>query len=268
MTTIIEFGSRNSGLFDAYSDKDAYLLYGFGDKVEDEVKSLERLGYSVTVASTDRAEYLSKEGSLFIRHVFFEGKFLSGDVVKVGEIKSLWSYSSNYEDEIQENSDMLRLLEYIPCTKSSISTINDIVVCSIRNVLIRKLAMQGFFSFSWQDVLSDSEKLGMLNKDESDFILRSRKLKNLYRSGVRMKLSSGYLNSLGYLVRKVIDDKRLFRIGRHKDILSLPEKEKDCSYSQLRAIELLCAYYDFDASMEKYSALSKKPSYFISRGFK
>lgn len=266
MTTIIEFGSRRHGTNDLLSDKDVYLLYGENDDVIQEKSNLERQGYSVTTSTRSRAEYLSLNGSLFIRHVFFEGAVINGCEEDRSYIKDLWRPASCYDHEIEDNIHMLKILEAIPSTMESIAAVNDIIICSLRNVLIRKLANDGVFVFSWKDVIAESVARNLINEADSILMRKARVCKNSYRLGIIPKLHDTFIESLEKLTKKVIDKKRKIKFGSHKDILASPEREKEGSYSQLRAIELLCSHYRFHESMGKYTELVKDPAYFAALG--
>ena len=266
MSTVIEFGSRAHGCHDIFSDKDAYLLYEENDDISQEKNDLERKGYSVTTSSRSRVEYLAARGSLFVRHVFFEGKVLKGSEEEKIAVNKRWCPALSYEEEIEDNVEMLSLLEAIPSTIESIATVNDIVVCSARNVLIRKLANRGVFVFSWSDVISQSIRYKFINKNDALLIRQARRHKNSYRMGFMPKLNVTFLDDLENLTRKVIDKRRGFAFGSHKKILAAPEREKEGSYSQLRAVELLCSHYHFNAQIKKYAALVKDPAYFSALG--
>ncbi len=262
MTTIIEFGSRRHESYDFYSDKDAYILFSPNDNFVKEKKELERQGYSVTTSSIRRAKYLSAGGNLFVKHVFFEGAAISGTEEEITNIKNLWRPARSYDHEIEENVEMLGLLEVIPSTKESMATVNDIIICSLRNILIRKLANKGIFVFSWKDVISLSVKHNFINEIDAKVMFQARRYKNVYRFGFFPKLNEIFIQNLELISKKVIDKKRRFRFGSHKQILASPETVEEGSYSQLRAIELLCSHYHFHESMKKYSALVKDPAYF------
>lgn len=103
MTTVIEFGSRRHGCHDSFSDKDVYLLCGSSNNMAEKKVKLERLGYSVTTSTRARSEYLSSKGSLFIRHVFFEGSVIEGGDEDRIKIKQLWRSAPCYDSEIEEN---------------------------------------------------------------------------------------------------------------------------------------------------------------------
>lgn len=266
MTTIIEFGSQCHGNSDLFSDKDAYLLYGPNDDVTQEKSNLERQGYSVTTSTRSRAEYLSVSGSLFIRHVFFEGAAINGCEEERMYIKGLWRYASCYDHEIEDNIYMLRILETIPSTIESIATVNDIIICSLRNVLIRKLANAGTFVFSWNEVIAQSLTRNLINEADAIVMRKARIYKNGYRLGVIPKLHDSFVEALEKLTQKVIDKKRKIKFGNHKEVMASPERENEGSYSQLRAIELLCSHYRFHASMKKYTDLVKDPAYFSAVG--
>lgn len=157
---------------------------------------------------------------------------------------------------------MLGILEAIPSTIEALATVNDIVVCSLRNILIRRLANKGHFVFSWKDVLSQSKSHNFINEVDANIIRHSRIYKNTYRLGLAPKLDGRFIEYLEEITRKVMDKKRRFKFGSHKEIIAAPEKAIEGSYSQLRTIELLCSHYHFHESMAKYSVLAKDPAYF------
>lgn len=266
MSLIIEFGSRKQGCHDLYSDIDLLLVFDDQTQVNNEKMYFERLGYSVTTFSTERARYLSKIGSLFARHVFFEGSLLHGNCGTMKSYQSTWNPAANYDYEIEDNKELLAILENVPVTVESKATINDILVCSIRNVLIRKLANEGIYVFSWSRVLRESEVRGFINRNDVNVLYMARHFKNMYRGGVFPIINGHLIEALEFITQKVIDDKRKIKAGRHKDITSLPDKQIEGSYAQLRSIELLCSHYNFDKSMAKYVIATKDPSYFCSLG--
>lgn len=266
MNTFIEFGSHHHGCNDVYSDRDIFILYDDFSNIKNETSELESKGFSVTTCSKERAEYLSSQGSLFSRHVFFEGKITKGSEENVKKIRELWTPSSSYDFEIEDNKLLLSILETAPSTLESKAAINDIIICSLRNVLIRKLANIGIFEFSWKSILSESSKFGFINKNDTKVMLLARRYKNIYREGLVPSIKNSFIDSLEEIVQKVIDNKRKIKYGTHKQITSLPEKLNDGTYSQLRSIELLCSHYNFDESMEKYLELTKNPSYFCNVG--
>lgn len=266
MTAIIEFGSRRHGCYDSFSDKDAYLLYGPNDNVVQEKDKLERQGYSVTTSTRERAEYLSAKGNLFVRHVFFEGAVIGGCEQDRVNIKNLWRSAPCYDREIEENVEMLGILEAVPSTIESMAAVNDIIICSLRNILIRKLANSGFFVFSWKDIIFESRKRKLISENDATVMYQARMYKNGYRLGLIPKVNERFLELLEEIMQKVIDRKRRIKLGSHKEVLASPEKVKEGSYSQLRAIELLCSHYRFHESMKKYSSLVKDPAYFSAFG--
>jgi len=266
MTTLIEFGSHHHGCHDTFSDRDIFILYDKSENISHEKYQLEKSGYSVTSAIRSRTEYLSKIGSLFSRHVFFEGKVISGSEQEVSNIRNLWSPASDYNHEIEDNIQLLSVLESVPSTKESLATVNDILICSLRNVLIRKLANKGLYLFSWKDVLDESVKQNMLNTTDVKIMYQARRYKNAYRLELLPAISNSFIALLEGISRKVIDSRRLVKRGGHKQIISSPENQIEGSYSQLRAIELLTSHYYFHYSMKKHLMLAKDPSYFCAVG--
>jgi len=266
MSLVIEFGSRQHGCHDSHSDRDLMLIYDDSYQLSEKKYAFERLGYSVTVCSRKKANYLSKSGGLFIRHVVFEGRMVDGNIKQLKSLRSSWMAASNYDAEIHSNQEMLAVLERVPNNQLAGAVINDILICSIRNVLIRKLANEGVYLFSWKDVIRESVTRGFIKHNEIAALLLARRLKNIYRNGAKPIINDQLIGALESISRNVIDKSRKIRFGKHREIISLPDDQDTGSYAQLRAIELVCSYYSFDKSMNKYIQAIKDPNYFCNLG--
>lgn len=266
MNLVIEFGSKHHGCTDHYSDRDALLVYDSPDLVRAQRLELVRKGFSVTTLSYSAAHHLAKTGSLFARHVFFEGKPNEGHEAAIHNFKNAWTPSRRYAWEIESNMELLSVLDFTPASWESRATVVDILICSVRNVLIRKIAIRGDYYFSWPDIIGRSLRLGLIRKSDCRLILYARRLKNAYRARFIPKVSIPFLNALEDLCKRVIDPKRKIIRGTHREITSLPERYQEGSYAQLRAIELLCSHYSFDSSMARYTATTKDPNYFCRFG--
>lgn len=266
MNLVIEFGSRRHGCYDTFSDKDLMFIYDDANHLDNKRRTFESQGYSVTFCSKDKANYLSQSGSLFIRHVVFEGKPLIGDFNYLQSLRNKWKPAPNYDAEIESNKAMLAVLEKTPSTQEASSVINDILICSIRNVLIRKIANEGIYVFSWKDVIRESVLRGYIKNTEIGALLLSRRLKNIYRNGANPIFQGQLLEILESIARKIIDKRRKIKRGTNREITSLPDTQESGSYAQLRAIELLCSHYCFPKTMNKYIQATKDPSYFCNLG--
>ena len=258
----IEFGSKKRGDFDISSDKDMLII---GDNITQLIESKERRkieGYSVSITTTNKAKYMIDKGSLFFKHIIDEGELIEGNREEHLEIFGNWMPALDYQDEIDSNIDLLEILYYVPKTIEGVLAATDIVTISIRNILIRKLASFGLYVFSWEKVTSMAEKYNIISLNEKIILLHARQIKNYYRKGYFLQVSVFFLIRLMDILCGILSDKICFRFGTKKEIIQLYEKYRDGSYKQLRALELLCAYYGFSSSPPKFVKWIKDPNFF------
>lgn len=261
MNTIIEFGSITRRESDKYSDKDILIIYK--EKFpKDDKKLYTNQGYSVSIFNTKKAKYLTSNGSLFFKHIILEGNQIKGrnDLKELGK---LWYPLKNYDAEIEDNLDLLSCLANTPNNIYGVLAAIDISITSIRNILIRKLANQGMYLFSWIEILIKSIELNMLTKAEANCILAGRKLKKTYRNDIYFTPSEEIIENINSVLSR-FDQGRKIAFSTHKKIINQPEKFTNGSYAQLRAIELLCAEYKFSSDLKQLRSLTQQPAYFCS----
>lgn len=260
----IEFGSKKRGDFNMSSDKDMLLI---GSNFTQLLKEKERRkieGYSVSCMTTDKAKYLVGQGSLFFKHIIDEGSLITGNHDEHFEIIKHWKASPNYQNDIEGNVELLEILSQVPKTSEGILAATDLLTISIRNILIRKLALVGLYVFSWEKVSSLAVMHDLIELNEKTILLHARHIKNYYRQGYNVQISEFFLERLLGILGGILGKKIDFRFGKKSDIVQLPEKCNDGSYKQLRAIEFLCAFYGFDLSPHEFIIWIKDPNFFCS----
>ena len=260
----IEFGSKKRGDFNISSDKDMLLI---GSSLAQLFKEKERKkieGYSVSCMATTKAKYMVNQGSLFFKHIIDEGFLIEGNRGKYHEIIRDWKAAPNYQNDIDGNVELLEILSYVPQTAEGVLAATDIVTISIRNILIRKLASFGLYVFAWEQVASAAMKHNFITSNEKIIILHARQIKNYYRQGCDIQVSVFFLERVLDILGKIIDNKINFRFGKKQEIIQLHEKCNNGSYKQLRALELLCAYYGFSSSPPKFLSWIRDPNYFCT----
>lgn len=226
----------------------------------------EHKGYSVSMCPIAKAKYLSEHGSLFLYHVTNEGRVVSGDAETLNGIRSKWQPARDYQDEVDSNKQLLSTLAYAPNNIYGHCISNDILICSIRNVLIRRLASNGCYVFAWPDILRGGINQGLLNSRDVPALLLARRMKNMYRSGRFPNVGIPLLNHLVGVSQTLIDRSVNIRLVSSQGRLTIADRYRDGSYSQLRGIELLCAHYDFHSSVGSLRSATKDPSYFSAVG--
>ena len=65
------------------------------------------------------------------------------------KIFNSWVPRDHYNDEIESNLALLEIFKSIPNNKYAQNLINDILIISIRNILIRRIAEYGEYVFGW-----------------------------------------------------------------------------------------------------------------------
>jgi len=261
---VAEFGSRYNGIQDMYSDKDLLIVGTEWSNITEYSLRYELSGYSVSPFLESRALYLSSQGSLFFKHIINESSVICDKHKFLKKIKNTWEPRHNYNSEIESNIELLELLKYKPKTIHSLNFVNDLLIISIRNILIRKIAEQGQYVFGWDQIFKTSVRLGFLKERDIEVLKISKKLKNAYRSNVYLNISGSFIDEVLNIGSYILNQK--LKIGREneKQVLKSPETYQENSYKQLRALEFLCSHYSFDKSLSGYIKLIKKPNYTCS----
>ena len=266
MTLIVEFGSKHHGCLDRYSDRDLMLFYDSASSIKQKKEYYEKKGYSVSICSIKSAQYQASKGSLFLRHVAFEGSLVQGDSVELDSITKRWTAAPSYNNEIESNIELLSTLRHVPNNMYGNCVVNDILICSIRNVLIRRLANDGCYAFSWRDIMKEALDRGWLGPDDIKPLLLARRFKNAYRNRMLPNIANALIEHLESISRSMIDPVRTISRKVQKPRVSIADTYSDGSYSQLRAIELLCAHYQFSSSVKRLRLATSDPSYFAAVG--
>lgn len=264
----VEFGSRRRGDFKKFSDRDMLIIGDDCSNLNAEKKEKERQGYSVTAFSSTRARFLIKSGSLFFKHIFDEGELLEGRLLDFNDLKRSWTGKNNYEDEIEDNLYLLEVLKHLPSNNHGLVVANDIIITSIRNILIRKLAEYGLYIFSWEHVFNKSADFGLIRKEHIPVLLCSRVIKNAYRTGFIPRIDKGLFDKIVVISSHVFGKNGNVRFAGRREVFTLPAKCEERSYKQLRALELMCAEYQFHGSLDIYRESICNPSYFCAMGIR
>ncbi|HUB66585.1 MAG TPA: hypothetical protein VL981_03780 [Candidatus Methylacidiphilales bacterium] len=255
---LISFGSQARGEADSYSDTD--LL-----EVTD-VDSNDFKAASTLLMSQDRLLAASQTGSLFIKHVFSEGRLVAGTATDFAALTRSWQSAASYQDEIEENRDLLKLLAYVSSNQAGLAAAVDITICALRSILIRLLAERGEYLFSWAKLAERSLSVGLIHPRGPALIQAARRLKNLYRSGKDVIVPHSFVGTLIEATQPALGHVRL-NVGGVVPY-DLPDRCPERSYKQLRAMELVRAAHPNDRSFDRWSAWIADPRRFcIKAGY-
>jgi hypothetical protein len=262
----VAVGSAARGDNDVTSDRDLVLI-GDPSFLDATSAKYSLHGWSVVSMTQGRFAFLGAAGSLFLKHVISEGRLLAGDATDWEAARTRWIARRDYLDEIEENLDFLKLLQYVPETCEGMTAAVDIIACSIRNILIRRLAAKGLFYFAWAEVLSHSSKVVSLPSGAWSAMAWARQCKNLHRSGRTFDIEARKLVELSEIFREVLGGELVRFSNRAARVERMVETFADYSYGQLRGYEMVVAHRPFDPAFLQMRPLLRKPSYFCSGRF-
>ncbi len=258
---IAEFGSKHNGCASHYSDRDLLIVSNDWEKINSLKNYYKNIGFSVTSFHTDKANYLAKQGSLFFKHVIDESVLIYDDLNTYNQLSNNWSPKNNYNGEIESNVDLLELVRFVPQSKYSNNYLLDMLIISIRNILIRRIAESGEYVFDWENIAKVAFKYGCITYRDIEIISLSRKLKNRYRMGIYDEISRGLIDGLLSILNSLQREKIKLNYAKKNELLFLPDRFNNGSYKQLKALEAICCYYSFSPSMNHYIELVKDPNY-------
>lgn len=267
MTFVIEYGSGKRGDCDQTSDRDILLLGDNWPEVEGLYVQFADADYSVSFFSIGRAKYLLSAGSLFFKHVIDEGHVVRGGADNFQSLAAMWKPAKRYECEIQSTVDLLELLAVLPSCSRGVTIATDLLVNCLRSILIRRLAEQGSYIFSWTKLIRAASHRGLLPPDTERLVLVARRLKNEYRRFHRTHSELSLVEELAVITRAAVGDAGAIprlRFSTARAIDNLAESLPDYSYKQLRAWEFLCAEYPDDSSLGQFEEWAMQPHYFCS----
>ena len=260
---VLEIGSSARGDGDRWSDRDVLVVASAED-----LSHLEAIyaksGASVVALTQKRFDYLASRGSLFLKHAIDEGVLLEGAYDDWHSISKTWHSTGDYSNEIESNLNFLPVLECVPTSQSGAAAAIDVMVCSVRNILIRQLAKRGIFKFSWRDVALNSHHVVKLPSGAWRAVSWAREQKNRRRAGLPTAVQAGRVEEFAELFRRVLGSIPLDWTSSNARLERLASRFADGSYAQLRAFELLCANGADDHGLRALRAITARPSYFCS----
>lgn len=259
---IVEFGSRLNGRARAFSDKDLLIIGDDWQKINQKAAMFS--GYSITKFKHDKANYLSANGSLFFKHVIDEGKVISDTENLMSILQNNWQPRLNYNNEIFSNIDLLEILKIVPKNRWSNMFTLDLLIITIRNILIRKLASEGIYSFGWESIFINSMQLKYLSEKDIPLLLYARILKNKYRSFSNTIINEHIIGLLLNITSRLTNTAHKVGYGNEKQLLQSLNGYKSGSYKELRVIELFCLNREYSGELINYKQLISNPNYSCS----
>lgn len=188
--SIAIFGSILRDDFDKYSDKDLLI-------VGDDFKTLEKLKeyylskrWSPSIYTYSKLEYLSYNGSLFIKHLKNESQITIDNEHRLSKIISNFKEKKCYKKDINDSKWFFEILNYIPKTSLGYAWFCDSLFVGLRNYLVFENAQNGIFEFSFLKLLKILKHKGILKDRDISFLKELRVVKSNYRESNLNELPS------------------------------------------------------------------------------
>lgn len=238
--SILKYGSYIRGNSDKYSDKDILIVADKFEELNDLNSYYSNKGWSTSLYTYEKLEYLAKNGYLFVKHLINEGEIIEDENDILYNILQKFEERLDYNYEINKSSEFINYINIIPNTIESYFWLCDNIYVALRNSLIYKSALKNEFLFSYVDLIKSLLNDKEITESEYDTLLQLRVVKSCYRNNYKdIYPSLDYTNKVIRLANKIglnLDVK----FSNNINCLKLVDYDKiDSSYKKLRFIELI-----------------------------
>lgn len=182
--SILIFGSSVRRDFDKYSDKDLLIAADSYERINELQSYYSRNDWSISTYTYDKLEYLAENGSLFIKHLAQEGKFLKDDNGRLNDVICGFQEKNNYRADLNNCINYFQILNQYPDTVLGFAWFCDCFYVGLRNYLIYKYAEKGLFEFSYVELLSLLEQDDLINNEQKCLLTEIRVVKRNYREEI------------------------------------------------------------------------------------
>lgn len=261
------FGSSLRDDFDKYSDKDLLV-------VADDFKTLEKLkihystkNWSISYYTYSKLEFLSKNGSLFIKHLQEGSRSLVDHGSKLSKIISNFRSKESYHKDYKESKNYFEIIKVIPDSKFGYAWFCDCLYVGLRNLLIFENAEQNVFEFSYLKLLDLLRKNGKISESELKILKELRVVKRNYREDILDEFpSKSFVQKVIPIAKKIglIDSFEIFDLISFQEYVEVQIISKKFNpYQRLRLVE---GYY---SSQNQFNPELKKiisnPQFYASK---
>jgi predicted nucleotidyltransferase len=262
--SIAIFGSSLRSDFDKYSDKDLLIVAEDYETLENLKTNFLEDDWSISFYNYSKLKYLSKNGSLFIKHLQNESRIIVDKNDKLKEILSEFNPKSNYKKDIEGCLSYFEIIELIPNTTLGFAWFCDSLYVGLRNYLVFKNAEKGIFEFSFIKLLNILKEQRIIESHEIETLKELRVVKKNYRDEVFDELPSlsfvlkiaQIAKSIGILKELKIVDAFHFQNLVEKSILN----KKFNPYQKLRLVE---GYYcSKDLNIPELKKIISNPQFY------
>ena len=235
------FGSSLRDDFDKYSDKDLLVVAEDFETLEKLKKQYSKEDWSVSYYTYSKLEFLSENGSLFIKHLQDGSRSLVDHGSKLSKIISNFKSRDSYITDYKESKNYFEIIKVIPDSNFGYAWFCDCLYVGLRNLLIFENAAQNVYEFSYLKLLDLLRENGKISESESNILKELRVVKRNYREDILDEFPSKSFvqkvipiaKNIGLIDSFVIIDSISFQEYVEKQIKS----KKFNPYQRLRLVE-------------------------------
>jgi predicted nucleotidyltransferase len=261
------FGSSLRADFDQYSDKDLLVVAEDYKTLEELKKVYSEEDWSISYYTYSKLQYLSKNGSLFIKHLQKESKVIADENNRLSKILSEFNQKTTYETDILDSINYFEIIKTVPKTDLGIAWFCDSLYVGLRNYLVFKNAENGIFEFSFTKLLNILNQQGVISQLEIEILKELRVVKRNYRENILDELPSINFTQkvipiaikIGIIKSVKIVDSLIFQNIIEKNIL----KKSFNPYQRLRLVE---GYYcSQEINIPELKKIVSNPQFYASK---
>lgn len=265
--SIAIFGSSLRADFDKYSDRDLLVVANDFKTLEQLKKTYSKDDWSISYYTYSKLEYLSKNGSLFIKHLKNESKIIADKKDRLNKILNEFHPKKDYKKDIQDCQNYFDIIKTVPKTNLGFAWFCDSLYVGLRNYLVFKNAENGIFEFSFIKLLKRLKEEGEIGESDIEILKELRVVKRNYREEIIDELPSlSYIQkvipiakAIGILETVKIVDSLVFQNIINKSIV----REKFNPYQRLRLVE---GYYcSQKLNIPKLKKIISNPQFYASK---
>jgi len=178
---IAVFGSTARRQIDHLSDRDILFVSDKPAALRRAASRLETSGWSCINYSWSRLRKAAAWNSLFMQHLKQEAIILKDHEDILSSVLSRFSAKGSYKVEAEEAKHLLSILERIPNSIQGRYWALDVLMVGLRSLTIATLADEGIYSFSFKEMLTKLQRIGILSHENVIDLYALRRFKSKYR---------------------------------------------------------------------------------------
>ncbi len=265
--SVAVFGSSLRADFDKYSDRDLLVVANDFKTLEKLKETYSKDDWSISFYTYSKLEYLSKNGSLFIKHLQKESKTIIDPNDRFKDIINHFNPKTDYKKDIKDCENYFNIIKTVPKTTLGFAWFCDCLFVGLRNYLVFKNAENGIFEFSFIKLLNGLKEQGLINQSDINLLRELRVVKRNYREEILDELPSldfikkviPIVKDLGILDSVKFVESETFQSLIEKSII----KRKFNPYQRLRLVE---GYYcSQDLNIPELKKIISNPQFYACK---